>query len=244
MADLAEVYDLTRKELSSLASDLREDELARRVPATPGWTVRDVIAHLAGDVACLIEGDFPLEFFQGMGEPAAITVLNAWTDKQVRERKSLPPGKLLEEWEQASCSVGAMIRGEREWPEGVLPFAGHILTADLGTHQQDIFGALGMKRDRESAPVRIGVATFIGGVGLRLQMAAGPSLRFRMEQKEVVAGGGEPAATVSASRFELFRALSGRRNPDQIRAFKWEGDPEPFIAYFYPYGVREEPLVE
>jgi hypothetical protein len=49
---------------------------------------------------------------------------------------------------------------------------------------------------------------------------------------------------VSADPFELARAVNGRRSPEQIRAFDWEGDPEPFMHLFYPYGPRSEALVE
>jgi uncharacterized protein (TIGR03083 family) len=244
MADLAEVYDLTRKELASLVSSLDEAELERTVPATPAWRIRDVIAHLSGDVVCLLDNDFPREFFQAIGDPAAIVVLNDWTDKQVKERRAKSLQDILDEWERATPGVAAMISGEDEWPEGVLPYAGHILTTDLATHQQDIFGALGIVKERDSAQIRVGAATFMGGVALRLQLAGEPSLRFRMEDKEFVAGGGHPQATVTGPRYELFRALSGRRNPDQIRAFEWDGDPEPFLNYFYPYGVRADALVE
>ncbi|MCA1830380.1 MAG: maleylpyruvate isomerase family mycothiol-dependent enzyme [Actinobacteria bacterium] len=34
------------------------------------------------------------------------------------------------------------------------------------------------------------------------------------------------------------------RSPDQIRAFEWQGDPEPFLSLFYPYGLRTDALVE
>jgi hypothetical protein len=128
--------------------------------------------------------------------------------------------------------------------EGALPLAGHVLLADVATHQQDIYGLFGIERDRDSAQVRIATATFIGGVDLRLRADGAPSLRFAMENKEVIAGGGEPQATVRAPRFELLRALTGRRSPDQIRTFEWHGDPEPFIPYFYPYGVRNDALME
>ena len=58
-------------------------------------------------------------------------------------------------------------------------------------------------------------------------------------------GGDEPTATVKIrSRFELFRALSGRRGLDQLRAYEWDGDPETYVHYFYPYGIRKDALVE
>ena len=99
-------------------------------------------------------------------------------------------------------------------------------------------------KDRDEAPVAIGFSTYRAGVDLRIQTSGGPSLRFVTEDKEWVAGGGEPVATVRASRFELFRALSGRRSPDQVHAYEWQGNPEPFLGFFYPYGIREEALVE
>jgi hypothetical protein len=38
--------------------------------------------------------------------------------------------------------------------------------------------------------------------------------------------------------------MSGRRSPEQIAAYDWDGDAEPYIPYFYPYGARTEALVE
>src|SRR5687767_14182649 len=101
-----------------------------------------------------------------------------------------------------------------------------------------------MVQDRDSAQVKIGTATFLGGLSLRLIARKGPSLRVVMEEKEFSAGDSEPTATVRLPRYEVFRSLSGRRNPDQIRAYDWDGDPDPFVTYFYPYGVREEALEE
>ena len=125
-----------------------------------------------------------------------------------------------------------------------LSFAGYVLTTDIAIHQQDIYGALGVVKDREAAPIKIGFSVYSTGVDLRIRGSAGKPLRLVTEYKEVVAGDGEPAATVRAPRFELFRALSGRRSPDQVRSYEWEGDPEPFLEFFYPYGVREEALIE
>jgi hypothetical protein len=71
-----------------------------------------------------------------------------------------------------------------------------------------------------------------------------PPLRFDVGDKSYTAGEGEAAATVHASRFELFRAMSGRRSPEQIRAYRWEGDADPYIPYFYPYGARGDALHE
>ncbi len=244
MADLQEIYDVTRKELANLVSSLPERDLERPVVATPGWSIHDVIAHMAGAAECIAAGQFPQEFFFALGSERGIATLNKWTRQHVADRGERPLQEVLDAWESAASAIAPMIRGDVPWPDGVLPFAGHVLVTDVGVHQQDIYGTLGIVKDRDSAPIRIGIGAYVAGIDLRIKASDGPSLRLVTESKDVVAGGGEPAATVRAPRFELFRALSGRRNPDQVRAYEWEGDPEPFLEFFYPYGVREEALVE
>ena len=44
--------------------------------------------------------------------------------------------------------------------------------------------------------------------------------------------------------FELFRAMTGRRSLDQIRAFGWEGEPAPELLVFPIFTPRPTPLVE
>jgi uncharacterized protein (TIGR03083 family) len=244
VAELEEIYSTTRKELANFVSGLPEEDLERPVPATPGWSISEVIAHLSGAVTSIASGDFPREFFTAIGSEHGVTILNEWTDRQVSHRREQPLQDLLDEWESASAVITPMIRGAVPWPEGVMSFAGHILITDLAVHLQDIYGALGVVKNRDAAPIGIGFAVYTTGADLRIRGSGGPSVRFVTEHKDVTAGGGEPLATVRGSRFELFRALSGRRSPDQLRAYEWEGDPEPFLECFYPYGVREEALIE
>ncbi|HEX2196557.1 MAG TPA: maleylpyruvate isomerase family mycothiol-dependent enzyme [Actinomycetota bacterium] len=244
MADLAEVYAATRRDLAAFVSSLADDELERPVPATPEWSIRDVVAHLAGVAQCVAAGDFPREFFVAIGSEAGVRAINEWTGRQVETRRGPRLQDLLDEWEGATAAIAPMMRGDVPWPEGVIPVAAHVLTTDLAVHQQDVYGAVGLVKDRDAAPIRIGFATYAAGADLRLKASGGPALRFVTERKEVVAGDGDPVATVRGTHYELFRALSGRRSPDQLRAYEWEGDPEPFLELFYPYGVREQALVE
>lgn len=244
MADLAEIFDGLRVEISSTVSELSEDELERKLPAAPEWIIKDVVCHLTGDIVCVLASDFPGEFFRSFGDEQAIRVLNEWTNKHVTSRSGLPLEAILKEWEEAARPITAMMRGEQEWPENVPPFADRALLADAAVHRQDIFGALGITKDRSDAAIRIGLSGYIAVLGMRLAGDGIPPLRLEVEDKSYNAGDGEPGATVKASRFEFFRALSGRRSPDQIRAYEWTGDPEPYISYFFPYGVRETAVVE
>lgn len=244
MPDFADIYEQLRNDISELAAGLEPDLLQTPVPATAGWSIRDIVAHLAADATCVIAGDFPREFFEAMGESSAVTALNGWTTRQVSEREGRSLEDLLQEWKASGTEVAAMMRGAQPWPEGIMTFADRVLLTDAAVHQQDIFGALGIERGRETAPIKIALSGYIATMGWRLAAAGLPPLRFDLGDKSYVAGEGEPNATVHGTRFELFRAMSGRRSPEQISAYAWDGDPAVYVPYFYPYGPRKDPLVE
>jgi uncharacterized protein (TIGR03083 family) len=244
MAEFADIYEQLRNDISQLVAGLEPEELDKRVPATPGWSIKDIVTHLTADATCTIAGDFPREFFEAFGESAAVAMVNAWTSRQLEDRQGRSLEDLLQEWKSSSVDLTAMMRGEKPWSEGNVPFADRVLITDAAVHQQDIFGALGIERAREATPIKLGLSGYIATMGWRLAAAGIPPLRFDLGDKSYVAGEGDAATTVHASRFELFRAMSGRRNPEQIRAFSWDGDAEPYIPYFYPYGIREDALVE
>lgn len=244
MAEFAEIFDGLRKEIGSTVSRLSEEELEKELPATPGWSAKDIVCHLTGDLVSFLASDFPAEFFQSIGDDAAVRVLNEWTTQHVAERRDLPLDAILKEWEEASRPITAMMRGEQPWPDGTPIFSDRVLITDAAVHRHDIYGAFNIEVDRSDAPVRISLTSYVAITGMRLGSDGIAPLRLEVEDKSYDFGAGEPGATVKATRFELFRALSGRRSPEQIRAYAWTGDPEPYIPYFYPYGVRAEALVE
>jgi uncharacterized protein (TIGR03083 family) len=244
MAQIAELYEQVRNEISELVAGLEPAQLDTPVPATPGWSIRDVVAHLAADATYVLAGDFPTQFFDAFGDDQAVATLNDWTKRQLREREDRSLEELLQEWKVAGAELTAMMRGEKPWPDGSFMFGDRVLLTDAAVHQQDIFGALGIERGRESVPIKVGLSGYIATMGWRLESAGVPALRFDLGEKSYEAGKGEPAATVRATRFELFRAMSGRRSPEQIAAYDWDGDSGLYIPYFYPYGIRKEALVE
>ena len=52
---------------------------------------------------------------------------------------------------------------------------------------------------------------------------------FVVEGREQPSGVGDVRARVEASRFELFRAISGRRTESEIAGFTWDRMPEPML---------------
>lgn len=244
MADPAGVFEGSRQELSDLLRGLSPEELSTSVPATPAWTIRDIASHLAGDATSVIAGDFPREFFEAFGDDGAVVALNRWTAEHVSSRADRTLTEVLDEWESSSRTLVSMMSGDGSMPAALPPFADRVLITDLAVHQHDIYGALKIERDREAAPVRMASAGYVAMIGFRLASTDIPPLRIAAGDSERSTGEGEPGATVRASRFEIFRALSGRRSPEQIRSYDWTGDPDPYIPYFYPYGIRHDPLVE
>lgn len=244
MAEVVDIYEQLRQEISELVAGLDPDQLEQPVPATPGWSIREVVSHLAADATYLNRGDFPSEFFEAFGDEAAVVTLNTWTARQIEERRDRPLEDILQEWKNSAHELTAMMRGEKPWPEGILPFADRVITTDAAVHQQDIYGALGIERGREAVAIKIALSGYIVTMGWRLPSAGLAPVRFDVGEKSYTAGEGEPAATVRAPRWELFRAMSGRRSPEQIAAYEWEGEADPYIPYFYPYGIRQESLSE
>jgi uncharacterized protein (TIGR03083 family) len=240
MADLAAVYDETRQRISAVVSSLDDAGLDTPAPATPGWTVRDLAAHLTGDLAALLASELPLSFFSSLGDAAEVAKLNAWTERMVVERRTRPVNEVLDEWATLTPKAWSLLTSNAESVE--LGFADRVLTTDIAVHEQDIYGALGIVGERDCAALRIATSTYVGVLGLRLD-GAGP-VQFVTAEKTYQAGDGEPAASARVDRFELFRALSGRRSPDQIRDWDWTGDPAPYLSLFYLYGPRTEALAD
>jgi hypothetical protein len=136
-----------------------------------------------------------------------------------------------------------MIRRERPWPR-VVPFVDAIVVTDLAVHAQDVRNAVGRPGDRQSPGVSVGLVGYAAALGMRLDAAGLLALRLRYDGKERVAGQGEPGATLTADRYELFRALSGRRSREQILALDWEGDAERYADLLPAYGPREDAVIE
>ncbi len=247
MIDVPQAYVETRGALAALVRDLPPDRLAVTVPASPDWIVRDVVAHVAGLAADFAEGSVPpgFDLIQALNDPGQAAVREAITAREVSERKNRPVGEILAEWDRVSENLLPMLRDERPLPGSIQPgLAGIVLVTDLATHAQDVRGALDAAGDRDSAGVSVAFASYAAALGFKLAMNGLPALRLRYGDRERLAGDGAPAATLTGDRFELYRALAGRRSSGQIRSMRWEGDAEPYVDLIPAYGPRSDPLVE
>jgi len=245
MLDLAAAYEETQQHLADLVRDLPGTALAMMVPASPAWSVKDVVAHVTGVAVDAAAGRIPpdVDLVLSLSDPEQAARREVLTAGQVEERRDRGIDEILDEWTSSLDSLLPMIRGEQPFPRPV-PFGDAIVLTDLAVHAQDVRGALGRPGDRDSAGVRVALASYAGALALRLAMRGLPPLRLRYAGKERLVGEGEPAATLSGERFQIFRALAGRRSAAQMLAMDWEGDPTPYVELIPAYGPPEAPLVE
>src|SRR6476659_10164854 len=99
MPDWGAVYRANVDAVCALAESLDAEELSRVVPATPDWTVHDVLAHLAGSPADLLAGRMD-------GAPSA-----AWTARHVDERAARSVDELVTEIQGSVDAVIATLEG-------------------------------------------------------------------------------------------------------------------------------------
>lgn len=195
------------------------------VAATPAWVVADVLAHLVGITADLNVGNF------GDGDA------DAWTAAQVRARRGRSLEELGREWE---AEAG-------RFEEGLDVFgyelASHYV-GDLLHHVFDVHAALGR-------PCRPNADALIAGLDFYLDSFHSSLVEAGVGMVEVEVGGeciavgtGVRGVALRAERFELFRALGGRRSRRQLESMDWSGDPSAIVDRMSRYGVPEHDVVE
>jgi uncharacterized protein (TIGR03083 family) len=240
---LAAAYEETRAAIVAILDRLDVRQLSTVIPACPAWAVQDLIAHITGVAVDTVEGQFPAINPHGTwaGRQA---VVDAHTAAQVTSRKTMAMHELLAEWESYLPRLSAMLRGDQPLPPGSMPAHDWVVISDIGAHCQDLRAALDEPGDRDSIAVALGLRRYVTGLGHRLDAAGLPALQLCAKNCEYLAGSGPPSASVTASRWELFRTLGSRRSVSQLRALRWIGDPDPYLAVIPAYGARVDDLVE
>jgi len=215
----AAAYRRVRESLGAAVRDLEDDLLDGVVPATPAWRVRDVIAHLAGVAEDVVAGRM-----EGAAGPE-------WTAAQVYRRQGQPIASVLAAWSDAGPLVEAMVEADAGlW----------LVPVDAWQHEQDVRGLLGLgpRVDGEA----IGSALrMTRSVARRCEAVGLPGPRF-VAGGEVVADGDGPTVE-GPSRYDLARALFGRRTADEVSAwFPPDVDPAPYLPLLGAFPPPEESL--
>ncbi|PFG21017.1 maleylpyruvate isomerase N-terminal domain-containing protein [Serinibacter salmoneus] len=123
----AALYAATVDRVAALAETLSPAQWGTIVPATPMWSVRDVLAHQAGTARNIVEGDM------------ADAPSPAWTNRQVVARRHTEAADMIAEWREYAAQIPAEA------------FAGGGVTPawDAIVHEADIREALDLPRAPE-----------------------------------------------------------------------------------------------
>ncbi|RYP83676.1 DinB family protein [Nocardioides guangzhouensis] len=122
MTEMADLYDACLDEVDRLAATLTPEQLASVVPATPAWTVHQVIAHLAGSAADASTGRMD-------GAPGS-----EWTARHVAELEGRSPGELAASLRSTQAAVAASTEGN---PRPAIVW-------NISVHLADVHEALGL----------------------------------------------------------------------------------------------------
>ncbi|GAA3120087.1 maleylpyruvate isomerase family mycothiol-dependent enzyme [Streptosporangium carneum] len=173
LADLDpfDIFDAEADRLDRYFSQLDEEGWNRPSRAA-GWSVRDVLGHLAGEElynhACL---DDDLDGFSATLKREGVEGgFNAFNDWCVRRRRDLPVERVLEEWREANGETRRRMRAlgrdaglqtlAGPYPVGLQTF--HY-DSEYATHADDVGAPVSEQEEGERAWWRARVATFVLG---------------------------------------------------------------------------------
>src|SRR5688500_3032548 len=199
MDGVAQAYRGCRERIMALVDGIDPRQARSPVPTCPGWSVHDVVAHLAGGLADVVAGRT-----DGAGTDER-------TAEQVATRRDTPLSQVVDEWKTHAAKV-----------EPLMGAAGEIAqqgVADIVSHEHDIRAALGVPGARDSDAVHIGLGF---GASRLIASAADRGVTLRVRTTEGWERGPDDADVIlTGEPFELLRAITGRRSVDQLRTLEW-----------------------
>jgi len=214
---LAATYRQARARMTHLFGSLAAEQVQQLVPATPAWTVHDVLAHLTGGAVDAV-GD------RLDGAPSA-----EWSQRHVDERRHRTIGELLDEWDEIAPAIESMLTDDMMLRPNIV--------ADTVCHECDLREALGL------APLdRVYWQPFLDVMmgHLRHRLRGDATVIIRDQHGEQwMCGTGEPTTLLRADGYELLRAAYSRRSQRQIASWNWTPAPsEALIRRIGFFGPR------
>jgi uncharacterized protein (TIGR03083 family) len=176
------------------------------IPSCPEWTARDLVGHLTGICAF------------------AIGRMSGWPEA-VRSSAGMDIHGLVEEWTRMGKRAEDMLaaRGDRR---------GSIMVMDAFTHELDLRYALGASLPVDHPAFPRAFEILLNGFSAEVAAHGLPAVLIEVEERRWQAGVGEPVATLSGDRYDIFRSLAGRRTPEQITRLGWSRDSHRWLPAF------------
>jgi uncharacterized protein (TIGR03083 family) len=225
MTAFGSAYGGVRERVGELVLSLPPEDLEKRVPACPDWTIKDLVSHMTGIAADMIAGN------------VAEAGQDDWTNAQIESRSDRSIQEIVDEWKEVGTQLEAAL-------EHLHPAVGAMTVGDVVTHEHDARQAVGRPGARDSDAAAIGLDNYVRRFGRRIRENGLPTLEVKTESRTLRAGKEEPVGSVGGTEFELLRALTGRRTKDQIKALDWTVDSEPYLDVFSSYTVPDQPFDE
>ena len=214
---LADLYCATKGRIVGLLDDSDAAQWNRPVPACPGWSVRDVVAHLTAVALDLLDGRL------------TVPPSDAETAEHVRRFDGCGEDELFSIWAGAADRLV-----QSAATAGLAPPLG-----DIACHEHDTRAALGKPGARDADSVRWTSHEL-------LAMLEPPEpLRVITEDGEYPSGpprGDE--IQLHTTLFETLRWRLGRRSRSQLTAMDWSADPVPVLDHLYLFGPARTDIIE
>ncbi|MGO9344324.1 MAG: maleylpyruvate isomerase N-terminal domain-containing protein [Acidimicrobiales bacterium] len=235
--DLGIHYKAARQRISSVVAAV-DDPAGVPVPACPGWSVHDVVAHLTAVVEDVLAG-------RRTGPPSEDE-----TAAQVARRQNIETALVLAEWAELAPTFEGLLSEMRVWP-GFL---------DVFAHEHDVMGALSVPGERDSYEMHISsewlLSNWSPAVPVRVKIGerertllpktepTEPTEPEEPEEPEQIVSDDDIDLTLTTTAFEAFRFRLGRRSRAQLRAMDWSGDPTPVIEKMTVFGPEPYDIIE
>jgi uncharacterized protein (TIGR03083 family) len=214
---MASLYQETRERIVALVSGFDDAAWSTPVAACPGWSVRDVVAHLVAVADDWADGRLA-------GPP-----IDEESAAQIARFGGFDVAEILAVWTGAAARLEHMAD-----TAGIAPPLG-----DVTCHEHDIRAALGQSGARDSA------AVWYSADKLLSTLRTPVPLRVTVEDAQYRSGPDDGAEILlRTTRFEALRWRTGRRSRAQLAAMDWSGDPTPVLDHLYMFGPAEADLIE
>jgi hypothetical protein len=214
---IARLYQDTRERISSIVTESDDSAGTAAVAACPGWSVRDVVAHVTA-----VADDW------GRGRLTGPPT-DEQTAAQVARFAGYDMAALLVAWTDAAARLDQMAE-----TSGLPPPLG-----DVVTHEHDVRGAIRRPGARASA------AVWQSSDQLLANLRTPVPLRVTVEDGDYRSGPpGGAEICLRTTRFEALRWRTGRRSRPQLAAMDWSDDPSPLLDHLYLFGPAAADLVE
>lgn len=213
---IARHYQDTKERIIALMTGPDDAAWRTAVAACPGWSIRDVVAHLAA-----VADDWASGRLEG-------APTDEGTAAQIARFGGHGVAEVLAAWADAAARLDHMAEAALAPPLG-----------DIICHEHDIRGAAGQPGARDSA------AVWWASDRLLADLRTPLPLHVTVEDAQHRSGpdvGTE--IRLRTTRFEALRWRTGRRSRAQLAAMDWSGDPAPVLDHLYMFGPADADLIE